>query len=372
LAVLNCHTDRRIMKKDQPNIDQKLLVLYLLDEISQQGRRVVEAWLKSSGENRKYFESLEKTWVETGKIDPATVAFDTNKAWARMVGRIGRDVKVVKGVKDVTGVKNVKNDKKDRFQQRTMRFFMAAAAVLVLGVVSVVFIRFMQYRQDSGPVTLASYAEPVQDTLNDGSTVVLNSDTRLTIPKKFAQTSRTVELKGEAFFQVQPDAERPFIIHAGLGQIKVLGTSFQVQAYPGSDLEVYVESGRVELSAFDSIHGKSPKIVLRAGERGMIRLGSHEIIKTGEIGPDELFWVNRKLIFQETKLSLVFNLLKKHYAADIEVKDASILNCLLSATFTDESIGQILKVVAASFDLKLSRNGEKFIINGKGCSNEDE
>jgi len=351
------------MKKDLPNINKKLLVLYLLDEISQQGRREVEAWLTSSEENRKYFESLEKTWDKTGKIDPASVAFDTNRAWARMVGRIGRDVK---------SVKNVKNDKKERLQRRTVRFFIAAAAILILGLVSVVFVRFLQNRPDSGPVTLASYAEPVQDTLTDGSTVMLNTDTRLILPKKFAQNNRTVELRGEAFFQVQQDIAKPFIIRAGLGQIKVLGTSFQVKAYPGSDLEVYVESGRVELSSVDSIHGEASKIILKAGERGIIRLGSHEIIKPGEIGPDELFWVNRKLIFQETKLSLVFDLLKKHYTADIEVKDGAILNCLLSATFTDESIDQILEIVAATFELKIINERGKFIINGKGCSNEGE
>ncbi|MCX6227464.1 MAG: DUF4974 domain-containing protein, partial [Bacteroidia bacterium] len=107
-------------------------------------------------------------------------------------------------------------------------------------------------------------------------------------------------------------------------------------------------------------------------ERGLIRHGTHEISKPAEIDPDELFWANKKLIFQETKLSLVFDLLQKHYDADIKVKDTAILKCMLSATFTNESIDQILKVVAASFDLKLSRNGKMFIINGKGCSNEVE
>jgi transmembrane sensor len=357
------------MKKDQSNIDQKLLVLYLLDEISQQGRHKVEAWLDSSEANRTYFKSLEKTWAETGKIDPASIAFDTNRAWDRMAGRISEGMT---GARDVERIKNDRSVRILKLRQGTTRILMAVAAVLVLGMVSVVAIRFLQNRQNTGLITLASYSLPVEDTLTDGSTVILNTDTKLIVPEKFAQNSRTVELKGEAFFQVEHDATRPFIIDAGPGQVKVLGTSFQVKAYPDSDLEVYVESGRVELIAFDNASGDTAKIILIAGERGMIRLGSGKISKPAELIPDELFWANKKLVFQETKLSLVFDLLKKHYDADIEVKDTTVLNCLLSATFTDESINQILEVVAASFDLKLSREAKKYIINGKGCSHEDE
>lgn len=364
MTVVDCHTDRYKMKRDQSNIDQKLLVLYLVDEISPEDRHKVEAWLKSSEANQTFFESLERTWTATGKIDPASVSFDTGRAWDKMQRRIYEEVQYTPSRSG--------DPRFTLLKRRTVRLFIAAAAVLMLGVVSVVFTRYLQNRSDGGTLTLASSAVPVQDTLSDGSTIVLNTDTRLKVPKKFAQNNRTVELSGEAFFQVQHDAGKPFIIHAGLGQIKVLGTSFQVKAYPGSDLEVYVESGRVELSTIDSISGDPVKTVLKAGERGMIRTGSNEITKPAEIGADELFWANKKLIFQETKLSLVFELLKKHYDAIIEIKDAAILNCLLTATFTDESIGQILEVVTVSFDLKLSRDEEKFIINGKGCGNEME
>ncbi|MFH0761638.1 MAG: FecR domain-containing protein [Bacteroidota bacterium] len=348
------------MKKDQVHIDQKLLVLYLLGEISQEGRQKVESWLNSSEKNRTFFEGLEKTWAATGTIDPASVHFDAGKAWTRMVQRIEQDEsRVVKS-----------HGKEISLRARTNRFVMLAAAILVLGIISVVFTRILQNRPDS--ITLASFAEVVQDTLPDGSSVVLNSDTKLVIPKKFAKTSRTVELTGEAFFEVKPDIERAFIVRVASGQIKVLGTSFHVKAYPGSDLDVYVETGHVELSAVDSITGDTVRIVLNAGERGMIGYATGEIRKAGDMVPDELFWVNKKLIFQETRLSLVFDLLRKHYKADIEVKEAAVLDCMLSATFTDESIGQILEVVAATFDLKLSRDKEKYIINGKGCGHENE
>jgi transmembrane sensor len=329
---------------DPVNIDQKLLVLYLLDEISGPGREKVEAWLSSSPENKSHFDRLARIWTETGKIDPESVVFDTNRAWERMAARIraeehqgygGVPAGRVDGDGSGTGRKIVflKN-----------RLVLAAAAVLFFGIASVMLIRFMQTRPQAGFVTLASAGAVLEDTLKDGSTVILNAGSELTVPKRFAENNRSVRLLGEAFFAVHPDNQKPFIIDAGIGKVEVLGTAFRVKAYPGSDLEIYVESGKVELSSVVGGQAEAIKTVLRAGEMGMIGAQSREITMPAKISPDELFWANRKLIFQETRLSLVFDLLKKHYSADIEVKDAPVLNCLLSATFTNETIGQILEV----------------------------
>ncbi|MBK5194261.1 MAG: FecR domain-containing protein, partial [Flavobacteriaceae bacterium] len=69
-------------------------------------------------------------------------------------------------------------------------------------------------------------------TLPDGTLVSLNSETQITYPKKFGKKTREVTIQGEAFFVVKPNKNKPFIIHAGKAQIKVLGTSFNVSAYP--------------------------------------------------------------------------------------------------------------------------------------------
>ena len=359
------------MKKDPTHIDQKLLVLYLLDEISQQGRSRVEAWLSESPENRAFFGSLEKTWAQTGSIDPASIAFDTGRAWERMAGRIRTEEEFAGSVDREPGARGNDHRGITGLSTRAMNIWISLAALLMLGVVSVVFTRHLSSGGQDGYI-LASAVTVVQDTLSDGSSVVLNTHSELEVPRKFAGNTRTVKLRGEAFFEVQPDPEKPFIIEAGAGTIRVLGTAFQVRAFPGSDLEVYVESGTVELSVAGPAQPDSASVILKAGERGRIRPGSGLIGQPAGIGPDELFWANRKLIFQETKLSLVFDLLKKHYNARIEVKNDAVLDCLLSATFTDETIGQILEVVAASFSLELTKEQEKFIFNGKGCGHEVE
>ena len=368
------------MNNRPTHIDERLLVLYLLDEISQQGRARVEAWLAASEANREYFASFEKTWKASGSLLPDSVRYDAERAWQKLEERMGEGVTEVKGVKNGKSGKsgksgkNVKNGKKVKIGDRgeKLRVFYTAAAVLLLVVASAVFVRIMQNRQGGGFTTLASSAEVVKDTLSDGSSIVLNTHSELKVPVKFAGRERRVELKGEAFFEVRHIEEKPFVIDAGMAQVRVLGTSFHVKAFEGQDLEVFVESGKVELSIADPATGDTVKRVLKAGERGMIRRGTREITTPAAIGADELFWAGKKLIFEETKLSLVFDLLRKHYNAVIELKDTAIRECRLSAIFTDEPIEQILEVITASFGLGMERDKDTYIITGKGCSNEEK
>ena len=93
-------------------------------------------------------------------------------------------------------------------------------------------------------------------------------------------------------------------------------------------------------------------------------------MKAEMIRPDDLFWANKKLIFDETRLSLVFELLRKHYKSEIEVEKESINSCLLTATFEDEDIEQILTIIGVSFGLTIEKDQDKFIIKGEGCNNE--
>ena len=184
------------MKRAYKNIDQKLLALYLLDEISQQGRSTVEAWLNESKENRKHFADLEKIWNATGKIDPESVVFDTERAWERLKIRIGeeqRDGEKQKIGEEVIGPSS--HTSSGLPSSRLLSYsVMAAAAVLVIGIFSVVFFRMNQNRQDNRFTTLAAAGAVVHDTLIDGSTIVLNTNSSLRVSRKFTRTNRNVEL----------------------------------------------------------------------------------------------------------------------------------------------------------------------------------
>ncbi len=361
------------MQYDPSHIDQRMLLLYLLDEISDQGRHDVEAWINYSADNEQTFRELERVWRETGQLNPVPVAVDIDRGWKRMMARMEGETRDERP--ETRDERRVGAKRRSRFigrarvKGRSLRvWYGVAAAVLVLFVGSTLLRNWL--RSDFEPLVIESFAEVVFDTLGDGSAVALNSDTRILTPETFTDTARVVELDGEAFFSVEEDHSKPFVIQAKLGQIRVLGTEFNVKAYPNEDLEVVVESGLVELAVYDSLGQKTDAVLLADGEKGMISQRDQAVFKISDLEPDEVFWANRKLIFKQTALSKVFELLKKHYEFDFSVSQETILACLLSTSFTNESIEQIMAVIAASFELDLKQNGNRFELIGGGCEDE--
>ncbi len=350
------------MNSDHKNIDQSLLVLFLLDEISEAGRFEVEVWLEQSQENRDKYEALKKTWDQTGKLEAFPREIDVDIVW----NKFSEKLNIESSNETHNPQPTTRNSQPNK---RTLRILYAAAAVLFFTWISITMVRFVQSGAFKPGVEIASVEEVVRDTLLDGSAIQLNLNSSLHIAKKFNMEERAVQLEGEAYFEVKSDTAKPFTIQTDLGRIRVLGTSFQVKSFPDSDLEVFVEEGRVELIE-NSDNGDASKIVLTAGERGIISYPDGKIRKAEAIQPDDLFWANKKLIFKETPLSLAFELLRKNYNTTIEVENDKILKCILTATFNNEQIEQILTVIALSFELEVDKSKDKFVIKGKGCGNE--
>ena len=150
----------------------------------------------------------------------------------------------------------------------------------------------------------------------------------------------------------------------------MLGTKFNVTAYENSDLEVLVESGMVELSVRDSLGNPLETLLLEAGEKGIISHENKHIYKSEDLMPDELFWANRKLIFRETSLQKVLEVLQNYYSFEVEVENDEVMNCLLSASFTNQEIPHIMEVIAASFELSVSQENSTYQFIGKGCMDE--
>jgi transmembrane sensor len=121
--------------------------------------------------------------------------------------------------------------------------------------------------------------------LPDGSVVALNSNSKLVFPKQFKGDTREVTIEGEAFFDVKPNAEKPFIINAGNAQVKVVGTSFNVCAYPETEtVEVVVETGKVQvISKNNELTARLNEVFLVPGEKGTL------------FNKSSAFWKNRKI-----------------------------------------------------------------------------
>jgi transmembrane sensor len=342
------------MNQNQGNIDEHLLLQYLLGNAGAEAQKDIEDWLNESKENRTHLDRLELLWLETGKLDPAPVAVDVEMAWKRISRRMdqgGEEISVQKKGKIITA--------------KWLKYLLGAAAmaIVIIGIYSL-------YRIVIKPVTeraMVSADKVLVDTLPDGSRISLNKNSKLVYPEQFKGKTREVILTGEAFFDIRHDSAKPFIIDAGSAKVKVLGTSFRISAYPDSAVEVNVTRGRVMFFAINTRTGDTSKLFLAAGAKGLLPLKSVIPIVVDNTAPDDLYWFDHTLEFNHTPLSTVFGLLEKYYPVTIRVSNEKINNCLLTASFADDPIDRILTVIAESFDLKVISKNKTFLLTGNGC-----
>jgi len=327
------------------------LAAYLAGKATEEQALIVQQWLKASSGNEAYFNSLKKTWEESGRLNPQPVAVDIDKAWNKLAARMEAfDNK--KNTLSITG--------KSRFL--TAKFILRAAAVVipVIFLISLFFWKSGHVKQ----LNLITQETTLQDTLPDGSAVTVNKMSKLSYPEKFKGSTREVVLEGEAYFEVKHDEKKAFIVHSGELTIRVLGTSFNVNAYPeNNEIEVHVSEGRVMLCA----DGKADTVVLTAGEKGIFSKITYKIHKIPEENLNELFWKTKTLIFSKTELSMVVETLKKFYGVEIVLTNKELYGCRLSATFINQPIDTILDIIAESFNLTITKTGTIYTLDGKAC-----
>ncbi len=199
--------------------------------------------------------------------------------------------------------------------------------------------------------------------LADGSVVTLNRDTKINYPETFRADIREVEIEGEAFFEVQPDPERPFVIHAGQATIKVLGTSFNVNAYPqNEEIEVVVATGKVQVAKKKSATKQSDEIILNPGDKGVFVANTQELRKTKNENPNYLAWKTRDLVFDKTSLKEVISQLNNVYPGQVRLVDPELEQLLLTARFDNRPLDFILEVIALTHNLEIAKEEGQYVL----------
>ncbi|MCK5103396.1 MAG: DUF4974 domain-containing protein, partial [Cyclobacteriaceae bacterium] len=94
---------------------------------------------------------------------------------------------------------------------------------------------------------------------------------------------------------------------------------------------------------------------------------TNEVKKETDIDSESLYWLNKTLLFRDTNLSIVFETLERLYTIKIQVENQRILNCQLTAKFSNESIDHIIDHISTIFDLEIVKDDKNILINGDGC-----
>lgn len=320
---------------DHHGIDSDLLARVIAGDADEAQRAAVEAWASAAPENARELERMRSLW-DLGADAQAVPEVNLEAAWGRLESRIG----------EAEGKGRVMPLHRIRWQR------WAAAAAVVVGVL-VAARWIMQPAQER----YAAIANPVKAVLADSSAIVLSPGT--TIAARMGR-QRSVTLKGEAYFAVRRDEARPFVIDAGDVRVTVLGTAFTVTAYDTADVvEVRVRNGRVRVEAGPDT------LTLRAGQHARYRKSRH-LLERAPAPPAEA-WGWRILHFDRAPLDEVARQLERSYKVRLTFASASIARCTLTAEFDDEPIEVILGVIADTFSLTLTRDGDRYVLNGEGC-----
>lgn len=311
-------------------MNKELLERYLVGETNEAERAIVQEWLEKDANNREAYLQMKKLWDSLPK--PLEVPeVDVDKAW--MDFKVARD----KRAAERAGVSEGKI--------KVMKWnWWVAASILLLSVLGF----YVFDRSHREQMLLVSQATVRQDSLPDGSAVTLNRNTEMTYASSWTNKNRNVELKkGEVFFQVRKDKNHPFVIATGATKITVLGTSFNVRRLAHAT-EVIVATGLVKVAYADKEVLLRPEQMITVNDTDTMRVEKKAV-------PDKFYkyYVDREFVFQNTPLQKAVELLSRAYDYQIIIDRPSDKELLLTATFEQNSLTEILKVIRESLGLKV-------------------
>jgi ferric-dicitrate binding protein FerR (iron transport regulator) len=226
----------------------------------------------------------------------------------------------------------------------------AAVFLLAIGLSSLFFyVRSDRRYTGSGPeshftTVFADNAQISRIILPDSSVVWLNSGTKISYNSNFALNNREIKLNGQAFFQVKKNEKIPLKVFCNDLEVRVLGTRFDVSAYPeDKSIDIVLESGRVEM--FNS-KNKQFHYKMKPGE--MVRYDPVSGGLLRENVDPGLFtsWKKGILIFRNDPMTEVISKLQRKYDVDIEVRQPEIYSSIFTATIKNETLEEIIKSIS--------------------------
>jgi len=184
--------------------------------------------------------------------------------------------------------------------------------------------------------------------LPDGTDLWLNADSKIKYGIPFIRENRQVELTGEAFLKVTKNGKAPFVVNAGAASVKVLGTRFNVKAYPEEEqIEIALSEGSVEFSG-TTVEGKKAEATLIPNDflvldkqTGNVRLENRDLGKY-------ISWYQNILIFDDTPMPEVAVTLERWYGVKVIVADPEINKYRFTTTFENESLFRVLELLELS------------------------
>lgn len=316
------------------DISQELMLKYLSETANEQESKVVENWMAESEDNAQYIQQLKLLWANAESFS-LLESIDMDKNWEGVQSKIA--------------------------QQRigSNRVFWRVAAAVIFLISAAFLAKSLLYNPAEQLMFTAE--DQSQLTLPDGTLVTLKKGATIKYPEEF-EGERRVEFEGEAFFDVETDPDKPFVIQADDTETQVLGTSFNLKtatAYSGFEL-VLVE-GKVSFST------PNERVILTPGQR--VALGPNGLLeKTENTNQNFQAWQTGSLVFENAKMSEVFEDIGNAYNVRFELENMSFGDCTLTARYDQEGLENILNTLEILFNTTFNQQQDTILVSGGSCN----
>jgi len=340
---------------------------YLDNSGTADDEKLINVWLEAGKENRQTLEAVKKIWASAALNKKERMKqFLPEEDWKRVSSEIRK-------IEEARKKERIRRFSMIRKRQRYVSNFLKVAALVIVAFTSgYLTLQYAPQSDEQAYVPVLNEistgaGEKASIQLGDGTEVELSAETELSFPESFRNNSREVTLSGQAFFDVIPDKNRPFIINTQNGVIRVLGTSFDVRSYRDENIvDVMVTEGVVEIS-----HKEVPqnKLIINRGYKGSISLSDNSLsVEWVDDHEQYTGWVDGRLIFKEQQLSKVFRQIERWYDVDITVAEGSsdLLEKQFSANLKTRSVNEVMSVIEVAMDVSYTIQEDQIKVYKKG------
>jgi len=208
----------------------------------------------------------------------------------------------------------------------------------------------------------------VRHQLPDSSSVWMHSEATITYPKKFDSDKRIVTFSGEGFFDIQKDKTRPFSIQSGEMVVRVLGTSFNVNAQAKQKIfRISVVTGSVEVTAPDKEQNEQ-MIILKPRQEALFETGSKRLILSViPVQNKKEIYESVTILFDNTPLNQVISQLEKRFNIHIRLSDPRVSTCRVSADFEQQPLPLIMEMLCTALDATYTISGNTITMDALPC-----
>jgi len=311
-----------------------------------------QEWLGEDPANRQLLEEALAVWQLGEEETLPDFDKDMDEAWTKVEQHIQRDTSTDIPA-EAPRVRQVPSRKWALRIAASLAFLLLAAWAL------------FQLRPEEPEMVV--YATGTDETRNvvlpDSSAVWLNERTTLRLSPDFSK--REVELKGEAFFEVRRMENSPFRVHSGGTITEVLGTSFNIRAYPEEGkVELTVETGKV---AFGRANAPDTPLEVTEGSSAVFEERSDALFAAEEKIGNATSWHTGKFNFEDATLETVRLSFERFYGIRLQVDDPSVWKCHFDGAFDNASPSEFAETVAFTLSLELTKTDSVYTLSGKGC-----